>query len=134
MRKGIVKRALEEMKAARLQVDSIEQSLKKINPGVTKDTVRGSSPEFPYTEHPITVEGNSNSERIKLERQLERKRAEYYHKVRLAERAIREAEPEMQDILRRRYELGQSLEEIGEAIGYSKGRVSQKISEYFTKD
>nr|WP_290446035.1 sigma factor-like helix-turn-helix DNA-binding protein [Ihubacter massiliensis] len=37
----------------------------------------------------------------------------------------------MQDMLRRYYENGQTMEQIGEATGYTKGRVSQKLKEFF---
>lgn len=131
MKKKIIKRALEEMKFARLQVGSIEQSLENMVPGYAKDTVKGSSPEFPYTAHSIVIEGNNDLEYRKLMENLNRKRAEWYHKIRLAERAMREVEPEIQDILRRYYENGQTMEEIGKVTGYTKGRVSQKIKEFF---
>lgn len=131
MKKKIVKRAIEEMKIARLQVESIEQTLENITPGYAKDRVTGSSPQFPYTAHSITVEGYNNIEREKLVKDLEKKRVEWYRKIRRAERSMREVEPEMQDILRRYYENGQTMEQIGEAIGYSKGRISQKIKDFF---
>ncbi|MCI7301309.1 hypothetical protein NIA71_01250 [Ihubacter massiliensis] len=131
MNRKVIKRVLEEMKVARLQVMSIEQSLENIIPGFAKDTVVGSSPEFPYTAHPITIEGHNDLEYEKLVADLKQKQTEWYHKIRLAERALREAEPEMQDMLRRYYENGQTMEQIGEATGYTKGRVSQKLKEFF---
>ncbi|MCC2864903.1 hypothetical protein LK494_03080 [Anaerovorax odorimutans] len=134
MKKKIIKRALEEMRAAKMQVDSIEKSIETLNQGFAKDTVRGSSPNFPYTEHPITIEGYNNVEREKLIRALDCKRTVWYKKIRLAERVLREVEPEMQDILRRHYELGQTMEQIGKATGYTRARVSQKIKGYFEKD
>lgn len=138
MNRSVTRRALEEVRAAEMQVKGIEDTLEKIKPRMLKDSVRGSSPEFPYTQHTIVMEGEEelarNPEYRKLVKDLNEKKSKLLHNIRVAERTLREADPEMQDILRRKYVNGQTMEEIGEAIGYSKGRVSQKINEFFRKD
>ena len=119
-------------------VKGIEDELQEIRPQVLKDSVKGSSIDFPYTEHTVVVEGEVGLERDpvykRLKRELNQARTEWLEKIREVESVLRDMDPEMQDILRRYYVNGQTMEEIGEAIGYSKGRVSQKINGYFKKD
>ena len=131
MKKATIKQAMENLKAAKMQVDSIEQSMQNISSGYTKDSVKASSPNFPYTEYTAVVEGYTEGEYQRVLYQLEVKKKCWLHQVRIAERILDRIEPEMQDILRRYYENGQTMESIGEELGYTKGRVSQKIKEFF---
>ena len=138
MSRKITQRELVDVQAMRSLVKGIEDELMEIKPLVLKDSVKGSSSEFPYTQHTMVVEGEVELEKNptyrRLKRELDEARAEWLEKIRAVESCLRDLDPEMQDILRRYYVNGQTLEEIGYAIGYTKGRVSQKIKSYFEKD
>lgn len=134
MKRSTIKKAMENLRAARTQVDSIERSIQNIHSGYAKDSVKASSPNFPYTEHTVVVEGYTEGEHQRALTDLEIKKEHWMHQVRVAERVLNRVEPEMQDILRRYYENGQTMEEIGEALGYTKGRISQKIKVFFSEN
>ncbi len=133
MKRSTIKRAMENLRAARMQVESLERSIRNIRSGYARDSVKASSPNFPYTEYTAVVEGYTEGERQKALADLETKKDRWIHQVRVAERVLNGVEPEMQDILRRYYENGQTMEEIGEALGYTKGRISQKIKNFFAE-
>ncbi len=131
MKRSTIKRAMENLRAARMQVESLERSIRNIRSGYARDSVKASSPNFPYTEYTAVVEGYTEGERQKALADLETKKDRWIHQVRVAERVLNGVEPEMQDILRRYYENGQTMEEIGEELGYSKSSISTKIKKFF---
>lgn len=132
MKKETIRKALENMKNAEQQVQGLQKSIQKVARRGAEDTVQGSSRVFPYSKHSIHIEGNP--EREKLEAELRQKEREWAHKVRVAERVLSRVEPEMQNILRRYYENGETMESIGEDLGYTKGRISQKIKSFFREE
>ena len=138
MSRKITQRELMDVQAMRSLVKGIEDEMQEIKPQVLKDSVKGSSSDFPYTEHTIVVEGEVELEKNpmykRLKRDLDEARAKWLEKIHEVESYLRDMDPEMQDILRRYYVNGQTMEDIGKAIGYSTGRVSQKIKKYFEKD
>ena len=132
MKKATIREALEEMRNTERQVQGLRRSIRKATGRGVGDAVQGSSRTFPYSKHRIRVEGNS--EREKLEKELRKKEEEWAHKARVAERVLNCVEPEMQNILRRYYENGETMESIGEELGYTKGRISQKIKSFFDEE
>ncbi len=100
-----------------------------------KDSVKGSSADFPYTQHTIVVEGEveleKNPKYKRLKRKLEETRAEWIKKIHEAEEFLGEMDPEIQDILRRYYINGQTMEQIGAELGYVKSAIHKKINAYF---
>lgn len=101
---------------------------------VVKGKVTGSSHDFPYIEQRFSVEMD---EPIEAERQ--RKNIVQWKKE------IQKAEKEMEDVERfiegisdagdreiftYRYIDGKTVSKVAEMVGYTKGRISQKISQY----
>ena len=124
-----------DVQAMRSLVKGIEDELQEIKPQVLKDSVKGSSADFPYTEHTIVVEGEVELEKNpvykRLKRDLEQARTEWLDKIREVEDGLKDMDPEIQDILRRYYVNGQTLVEIGKALGYSKSAIHKKINSCF---
>lgn len=135
MSRKITQRELMDVQAMRSLVKGIEDELQEIKPQVLKDSVKGSSAEFPYTQHTIVVEGEVDLEKNpmykRLKRELDEARTEWLEKIREVEQYLRDMDPETQDILRRYYVNGQTLTEIGEALGYSKSAIHKKINACF---
>ena len=135
MNRKITQRELMDVQAMRSLVKGIEDELQEIKPQVLKDSVKGSSAEFPYTQHTIVVEGEVDLEKNpmykRLKRELDEARTEWLEKIREVEQYLRDMDPETQDILRRYYVNGQTLTEIGEALGYSKSAIHKKINACF---
>ena len=118
-------------------VRGLEIELAMIKAPVLKDSVKGSLPEHPYTQCTVVVEGETVLEEDprykKLSKEVQEKRDEWLAKISEAEEKLADVEPEMQDILRRRYILGQTLAEIGDSKGYTAVAIHKKIKSYFEK-
>ena len=56
----MTKHQLEQYQALAIEIDAIEREIKRDH--LVTDTVTGSSDEYPYTKHPITVVGLPSSE------------------------------------------------------------------------
>lgn len=65
---------LSQYKSAKAEIKSIHKELQELPDYVGgTDTVKGSSPEYPYTEHPVTIRGLiPNPRKEKLQKRLER--------------------------------------------------------------
>lgn len=95
----------------------------------TSDTVKGSSPEFPYAEQRITISGTEvlAGERL-LARysELSRQLAE---EIEAAEAYIEGLnDPDLRTILRMRYVQGKTVDEIAETVHYSRRTVYNKLN------
>lgn len=118
----------------------IERNRKKIEEErfrdipVVKGKVTGSSHEFPYIEQRFSVEMD---EPIEAERQRKN--------IARWEKEIQKVEKEMEDVERfiegisdagdreiftYRFIDGKTVSKVAEMVGYTKGRISQKISKY----
>ena len=92
--------------------------------------VKGSDPEFPYTEHAIKVAGDDPDDpdrkeehRLIRERDAERKALE--------EKLLQIEDPEIQTILWLYYHDRLTQEEIGHRLHYSQRTISARINSYF---
>lgn len=65
---------LSQYKSAKAEIKSIHRELQELPDYIEgTDTVKGSSPEYPYTEHPVTIRGHiPNPRKEKLLKRLER--------------------------------------------------------------
>lgn len=101
---------------------------------VVKGKVKGSSQEFPYIERGFTVEMDEPVEADQQCRRIRRWKLE----IARAERENEEIEqfisritdPKSREIFQYRYIDGMKAKEVGDIVGYTKGRVSQIISIY----
>ena len=135
MDRKMLKQRLKDVKAMSSLVKGLEDTLMKIEPRSLKDSVKGSSPDYPYIQHVVVVEGEedveNNPEYKRLKSDINQKRSEWLEQIREVEAMLQELDPEQQDILRRYYVNGQSLVEIGKELGYSKSAIHKKIKAYF---
>lgn len=138
MSRNLTRKECLEVRAAQRMVEGIEEEIKKIAPMTIKDSVRGSSSEHPYTQHVFVIEGAGKLEDdpkyARLTKELNKRREEWLEKIWHLEEILRDMEPEEQDILRRYYINGQTMEEIGKDLGYAKSSVHKKINSYFGKE
>lgn len=135
MRKETLKRSLENVRALKVEIDSIKRSLKQIQPGFAMDTVSGSSPEFPYTKHKMQIAGYATIEHEKLTEELQKKLRHLSRQKRIAEKRFEEAENEidheMRAILRDYYINGQSQEKIASRLKYSRSAIAMKLQRFW---
>lgn len=131
----ITQKEFMDVQAMRSLVKGLEDELREIKPQVLKDSVKGSSVDFPYTQHTVVVEGETELEKNpayrKLKRELDKTRTEWLEKIREVEQYLRDMDPETQDILRRYYVNGQTMEQIGADLGYVKSAIHKKINACF---
>lgn len=96
--------------------------------------VTGSSKDFPYIEEHITVQMDEPKESDEISRlmRINEKRLDKAEADRLEIEQFIAAIPDSTD--RQIFELsfleGKKQREVADAVGYSEGRISQKISEY----
>lgn len=98
----------------------------------TKDSVRGYSPDFPYTERTIIISGIDEQRGKKLQRKLQRKLEQIQDKVEEMEEWLDSVEdPEIRTILRMMYRNNLNQKQIGEELGYDRSTVSKKLKKFW---
>lgn len=132
------KAKLEQYKSLVKEIPLINKKLdklyeKRLNIPMVKGKVKASSKEFPYIETHVSVLMDEPKEADKLSEQIkvnEKRLKQVEEDVVEIERFIANI-PNSTDrlILELVYLKGMKLKDAGEIVGYSKGRVSQKISE-----
>lgn len=130
----------EELESYQINRRLVERNKEKIEkekcreiPSITS-VVKGSSNEFPYTERRFRVEAENPVEWEKSNRRIEK----WQKEIEQAETAMEEVESfiasvsevRTREILTYRYIDGLKTAEIGDKVGYSKGRISQLISKF----
>lgn len=96
--------------------------------------VRGSSKDFPYTEVRTSVLMSDPYEQEKIDKQIRKAEAERM----LLKADIDEVDeyieaigdPEIKEIFELAFVEGKKQQEVADIVGYSRGRISQIISEY----
>lgn len=103
--------------------------------GLVKDTVRGSSVEYPYTAHPVTITGIQTKpcRRIKQkEERLKRRRAEVEQQLEQIEDFIDGLEDsQLRQIIHYRYIRGYSWVKSAQLMGTKESSIRSKITRYF---
>ena len=110
------------------------QELCEREPTVVMGKVTGSSANFPYTEVRTSVQMYDPYEEENVRRQIRRKEADRL----LILKEQKEVEdyingiddPEIKEIFELAFVEGKKQQEVADIIGYSRGRISQIISEY----
>lgn len=132
------RRRLRQYRALKQELESLEGTIEHLSERATEiPTVKGkvtaSGLEWPYIEQHVTVEMADPKEADAIKRRIRIK------KIRKTEAECLAAEieefiagiPDSMD--RQIFELvyleGKTMQETGEQLGYTKGRISQKISE-----
>lgn len=135
----MTKEKLNQYRALKKEIASLEKAIDKLRDRAmdiqeVMGKVTGSSRDFPYIEEHITVRMDEPKEADMITRRIrikEKRKGE-------AEKAALEIEqfiagiPDSTDrqIFEFVYLDGKRQREVAEAIGYSRGRISQKISQY----
>lgn len=132
------RRRLRQYRALKQELESLEGTIEHLSERATEiPTVKGkvtaSGLEWPYIEQHVTVEMADPKEADAIKRRIRIK------KIRKTEAECLAAEIEEfiagipDSIDRQIFELvyleGKTMQETGEQLGYTKGRISQKISE-----
>ncbi len=116
---------LRQYKDLKKEIEDLKERIRR--EGVAKDTVRGSSPHFPYTEYVVTVEGISETREI-----LEKRK-------RRAERMTREIDrfilaipdAKTRRIFEWRYIRGKSWAEVSRILGYYSEDYARKVHDRY---
>lgn len=133
------KRTLRQYRPLLKEIELLSKKLDKLqerayNVPEVLGKVTGSSKDFPYIEEHITVQMDEPKESDEISRlmRINEKRLDKAEADRLEIEQFIAAIPDSTD--RQIFELsfleGKKQREVADAVGYSEGRISQKISEY----
>lgn len=117
-----------------IRIENQIQELCERESTVVMGKVTGSSADFPYTEVRTSVQMYDPYEEENVRQQIRRKEADRL-------RILKEQEevedyingiddPEIKEIFELAFVEGKKQQEVADIIGYSRGRISQIISEY----
>ena len=131
------KRTLKRYKPNKDRLIRIENQIQELcerESTVVMGKVTGSSADFPYTEVRTSVQMYDPYEEENVRRQIRRKEADRL----LILKEQKEVEdyingiddPEIKEIFELAFVEGKKQQEVADIIGYSRGRISQIISEY----
>lgn len=117
-----------------IRIEEQIQELCERESTVVMGKVTGSSADFPYTEVRTSVQMYDPYEEENIRRQIRRKEADRL----LILKEQKEVEdyingiddPEIKEIFELAFVEGKKQQEVADIIGYSRGRISQIISEY----
>ena len=131
------KKTLKKYRSNKDRLIRIEERIQELcerEPTVVMGKVTGSSADFPYTEVRTTVQMYDPYEDENIRQQIRRKESDRL-------RILKEQEevedyingiddPEIKEIFELAFVEGKKQQEVADIIGYSRGRISQIISEY----
>jgi len=131
------KKTLKRYKPNKDRLIRIENQIRELcerESTVVMGKVTGSSADFPYTEVRTSVQMYDPYEEENVRRQIRRKEADRL----LILKEQKEVEdyingiddPEIKEIFELAFVEGKKQQEVADIIGYSRGRISQIISEY----
>ena len=130
------KKTLKKYRSNKDRLIRIEERIQELcerEPTVVMGKVTGSSADFPYTEVRTSVQMYDPYEEENVRRQIRRKEADRL----LILKEQKEVEdyingiddPEIKEIFELSFIEGKKQIEVAEIVGYSRGRISQKIGE-----
>ena len=130
------KKTLKKYKPNKDRLIRIEEQIQELcerESTVVMGKVTGSSADFPYTEVRTSVQMYDPYEEENVRRQIRRKEADRL-RILKEQREIEEyingiGDPEIKEIFELSFIEGKKQIEVAETIGYSRGRISQKIGE-----
>lgn len=135
------KRQLSELKNLNKEIEFLKKQIMSISvePEHTTDTVKGSSIEFPYTQHSIKISGidwETYERKVnRLRRQYQRKIDELMDKAaEINEYIASVPDSEVRMILQCRYVNGLTWEEIEEATGINERTARRKFRKWWDEN
>ncbi len=139
MTRKMTKKELKQIKHLKSEIEMLKKEIENMDYVVTTDTVKGSTPQFPYIEHTIKITGidyNGYDKKVKrLRRQLQNRLNELMDKVAEANEyiaAIEDAEIRM--ILQCRYINGLTWDEIEKELYMSKRTAQIKLKKWWDEN
>lgn len=117
-----------------IRIENQIQELSERESTVVMGKVTGSSADFPYTEVRTSVQMYDPYEEENIRRQIRRKEADRL-RILKEQKEVEDYingidDPEIKEIFELHYLEGKTQQEVADIIGYSRGRISQIISEY----
>ena len=130
------KRTLKKYKPNKDRLIRIEEQIQELcerESTVVMGKVTGSSADFPYTEVRTSVQMYDPYEEENIRRQIRRKEADRLQ-IMKEQREVEDYingidDPEIKEIFELSFLEGKKQIEVAEIVGYSRGRISQKIGE-----
>lgn len=116
-----------------IRIENQIQELCERESTVVMGKVTGSSADFPYTEVRTSVQMYDPYEEENISRQIRRKEADRLQ-IMKEQREVEDYingidDPEIKEIFELSFLEGKKQIEVAEIVGYSRGRISQKIGE-----
>lgn len=117
-----------------IRIENQIQELCERESTVVMGKVTGSSADFPYTEVRTSVQMYDPYEEENIRRQIRRKEADRL-RILKEQKEVEDYingidDPEIKEIFELSFLEGKKQIEVAEMVGYSRGRISQIISEY----
>lgn len=131
------KKTLKRYKSNKDRLIRIEEQIQELcerESTVVMGKVTGSSADFPYTEVRTSVQMYDPYEEENIRRQIRRKEADRL-RILKEQKEVEDYingidDPEIKEIFELAFVEGKKQQEVADIIGYSRGRISQIISEY----
>lgn len=116
-----------------IRIENQIQELCERESTVVMGKVTGSSADFPYTEVRTSVQMDDPYEEENVRRQIRRKEADRL-RILKEQKEVEDyingiEDPEIKEIFELSFIEGKKQIEVAEIVGYSRGRISQKIGE-----
>ena len=136
------KSIFKEIKALKKEYEDLDERLKREENKIVTDSVRGSSTQFPYTEHSCVVEGIQDSKQYKrYKKMLKNKKREIGKKILNFEYEMNHIEDsEIRTILRykyidglKNYQIANEMNKKDEKI-YTSDGIRMQINRFFEKN
>lgn len=131
------KQRLKKHKANKERLKRLEEKIQDLCSTEAEEVmgkVRGSSKDFPYTEVRTSVLMADPYEQEKIDKQIRKAEAERMllkADIDEVDEYIEEiGDPEIKEIFELAFVEGKKQQEVADIVGYSRGRISQIISEY----
>lgn len=130
------KKTLKRYKSNKDRLIRIEEQIQELcerESTVVMGKVTGSSADFPYTEVRTSVQMYDPYEEENIRRQIRRKEADRL-RILKEQKEVEDYingidDPEIKEIFELSFLEGKKQIEVAEIVGYSRGRISQKIGE-----
>lgn len=125
------KTIFKNIKATKLEIAEIQRELQNLP--ITKDSVHGSMPEFPYIQHTVVIRGIDVQQGDKLRRKLGNKLVELQRQLADVEDVLDGVEDPIDRSIIRLYCAGLNLKNIGWELGYSESAISKRLKKILEK-
>lgn len=117
-----------------IRIENQIQELCERESTVVMGKVTGSSADFPYTEVRTSVQMYDPYEEENIRRQIRRKESDRL-RILKEQKEVEDYingidDPEIKEIFELAFVEGKKQQEVADIVGYSRGRISQIISEY----